>query len=63
MLAIQIVTAWAAYNLPESKGRDLGHTSLEDAKVDGEEETEGSEMAFRYGDDATKPATSSTGIV
>lgn len=63
MLVIHLLTACAAYNLPESKGRDLGRTSLEDVKPD-DGQGEGSEMAFHYEDsDKPKPQASSTGIV
>lgn len=74
MLLIHLLTALCAYHLPESKGRDLGHTSLEDC-VEDEEDTDGTEM-FRYDNDgqsgfapvndevnSTPPAGSSTGIV
>ena len=47
MLVIHVITALTAWNLPESKGKDLGHTSLEDVAND-EIDDSGNEMAFRY---------------
>lgn len=47
MLVIHFITALCAWNLPESKGKDLGHTSLEDVAND-ETDDSGNEMAFRY---------------
>ena len=64
MLVIHMFTAWCAYHLPESKGREIGHTSLEDNIVDDAEEREGSEMAFRYDEAKDQPdAVPSTGVV
>ena len=63
MLIIHLFTAWCAYHLPESKGRVIGHTSLEDDVASDDEEKEGSEMTFRYGDTQVPLAVSSTGIV
>lgn len=63
MLVIHLMTAWCAYHLPESNGRDLGHTSLEDEKESTRESEHGSEMTFRYdSENETRPA-SSRGIV
>ena len=65
MLVIHLFTAWSAWHLPESKGRDLGHTSLEDRNNEGEEEDkDGQEMTFRYDSDGqTQPTPTTTGIV
>jgi len=64
MLVIHVITACCAYNLPESKGRDLGHTSIEDDEVNAEEDKEGIKMAFRYDSDPeTQPASPVRGIV
>jgi len=65
MLIIHLFTAWSAYHLPESKGRDLGHTSLEDDDAGPEEEDSGgNEMTFRYDNDTqVQPTGSATGIV
>ena len=63
MLVIHLITACCAYHLPESKGRDLGHTSLgDDDEVDTEGEKEG-EMAFRYVGGETQPPVSTRGVV
>ena len=63
LLGVRLLTALSAWNLPESMGRDLGHTSLEDDEKD--TETEGHEMAFRYDERVSPPPPpqSSTGIV
>ena len=66
MLVIHLFTAWCAWHLPESNGRDLGHTSLEDAGNEEDEDGEGKGMAmFNYDSDIKTPqtASSSTGIV
>lgn len=65
MLVIHIFTAFCACHLPESKGREIGHTDeIDDANdiADDSEETEGNEMTFRY--DENQPQNdSSRGIV
>jgi len=63
MLAIHLITAVSAYHLPESKGRDLGHTSLEDNEANGEEGKDGSEMTFRYDNDAEARRPASPGPI
>mmetsp|Transcript_9188 Transcript_9188/g.19611 ORF Transcript_9188/g.19611 Transcript_9188/m.19611 type:complete len:522 (+) Transcript_9188:142-1707(+) len=51
MLVIQIFTAFCACHLPESKGREIGHTDeIDDAEdiADDSAETDGNEMTIRY---------------
>lgn len=47
MLAIHLFTAFCAYHLPETKGREIGHTSLDD-DVSEDGDKDGNEMSFRY---------------
>lgn len=64
MIAIHLFTAWCAWHLPESKGRDLGHTSLEKDGGEDKEENEESELSYCYDvDSGTPQAASSSGIV
>jgi len=57
MLVIHIITACCAYQLPETKGRDLGHTSEESDEVDREGAHE-AEIPFCYDDDVQPPGSS-----
>lgn len=59
MLVIHLITACCAYHLPESKGRDLGHTSLDDV-ADDQEDKDGAEMTFHYDDSEQPQAPAST---
>jgi hypothetical protein len=42
MLVIHLFTAFCAYHLPETKGREIGHTSLDDDIAD--DDKDGNEM-------------------
>jgi len=48
MLVIHLFTAFCAYHLPETKGREIGHASLDDVITD--DDKNGNEMTYRYGD-------------
>jgi MFS family permease len=62
MLLIHLFTAFCAWNLPETKGREIGHTSLDDDN--GEEgKDDGNEMSFRYDSDGNMKQSSSRRIV
>mmetsp|Transcript_22109 Transcript_22109/g.33475 ORF Transcript_22109/g.33475 Transcript_22109/m.33475 type:complete len:501 (+) Transcript_22109:47-1549(+) len=50
MLAIHLFTAFCAYHLPETKGREIGHTSLDDDDIIADDDKDGNEMSFRYDD-------------
>ncbi len=49
MLAIHLFTAFCAHHLPETKGREIGHTSLEDDVI-ADEDKDGNGISFRYED-------------
>ncbi len=49
MLVIHLFTAFCAHHLPETKGREIGHTSLDDDAI-ADENKDGNEMSFRYDD-------------
>lgn len=49
MLVISLFTAYCTSKLPETKGRQIGHTSLDDGNA--EEENDGNEMMYRYQSD------------
>ena len=60
MLSIHLFTAFCAHHLPETKGREIGHTSLDDDVI-ADENKDGNEMSFRYNDGAetnAKPTSS-----
>ena len=63
MLVIHLVTAWCASRLPETKGRDLGHTSLDEIADLGKEEEVGGEMSFSYDAAEAKTPGSSKNLV
>lgn len=64
MLAIHLFTAFCAHHLPETKGREIGHTSLDDDAI-ADENKDGNEMSFRYddGNEANAKPPSSRPIV
>ena len=55
MLVIHLFTAFCSHHLPETKGRDIGHSSLDNDCIVGDEMNKNvAEMSFCYDDGNVK---------